>query len=380
TPEELDRRRKQHAPRGKGWKYDRSCRKLPPEQVRRLEAEGRPSCLRFLTPKGSTAFDDLVHGIMTVDNAEIEDFVLVRSDETPTYNLSCVCDDIDMRITHVIRGDDHISNTPKQILLYRALDARAPRFGHLPLILGPDRKRLSKRHGAVSVTQYRRAGYLPEALVNFLALLGWSPGGDRELMPIDTLIRLFSFEGVGGRGAVFDADKLLWMNGEYIRRLEPSELASRVRPWLEAEGLWQESLAGERREWLESLLQMLKGRCPLLADLARSARPFLTSRFDYDPDAVAKRFSGPEVARHLALLERVLCAVEPFDEATCEAALRGLAEKQGVKAATLIHPARVALTGSNVSPGLFEVMALMGRESVVARLRRAVHYIQEHST
>jgi glutamyl-tRNA synthetase len=356
------------------WKYDRFCLTIAPDEALRRQQAGEPFCVRFRVPDGLTSYDDLVHGRTAFQNADIEDLVLLRSDGTPTYNLSCVSDDIDMRITHVVRGDDHISNTPKQLLLYEALEAAPPRFGHLPLILGEDRKRLSKRHGAVSVIEYARSGYLPEALFNFLALLGWSPGGDREIMTRAEMTAAFSFEGVGSRSAVFDNDKLQWMNGEYLRKRPAAELAALARPWFEKEGLWRPELDGARADWFRSLLALLKERCRLLGDLARDARAFLVDDFPYEPEAAGKHMTA-EAAPRLVALRGALATIQPFDEAGCEAALRGLAERLGVKAAALIHPARVALTGRAVSPGIFAVMAMHGREAVLARLDRAAEGI-----
>ncbi len=375
-PEALERRRRAAEARGEVWRYDRACLPLAGAESRGRAEAGEPWCVRFLVAEGTTTYKDLIHGDTRFDNAEIEDLVLLRSDGSPTYNLSCVSDDIDMRITHVIRGDDHVSNTPKQILLYQALGLVPPRFGHLPLILGEDKKRLSKRHGAVSVIEYRRAGFLPEALSNFLALLGWSPGGDREILSRREMIDLFSFEGVGSRGAVFDTGKLAWMNGEHLRRREGSELAVLVRPFLEAEGLWEAPLETTRSGWLASLMDLLKERSRTLADLARDARPFLTERFDYDPETAAKHF-GASAGGRLGALRDALAGLDPFTESGCERTLRALAETLGVKAGELIHPARLALTGRGVGPGIFAVMAAMGRDAVLKRLDRAASHAAE---
>ena len=379
TAEALEERKRAAEARGLVWKYDRRCAPgptgVPAADAERRHAAGEPSCLRFLVPEGATAYDDLVHGPTSFNNADIEDLVLLRTDGSPTYNLSCVSDDLDMKITHVVRGDDHISNTPKQILLYSALGETPPRFGHLPLILGDDKKRLSKRHGAVSVMEYRRLGFLPEALFNFLALLGWSPGGDREIMTRDEMVAAFSFEGVGSRSAVFDLDKLTWMNGEYLKRRSSPDLVALARPWLEEAGLWTADLEGPRREWMERLAGLLKDRARLLPELARDARPFLSEEFEHDPAAVAKHLSAPEVPGRLESLRDALLALPVFDEASCEACLRELAARLKVKAGDLIHPARVALTGRMVSPGIFAVMAMMGREAVARRLDRAARAV-----
>ncbi|MBI1951884.1 MAG: glutamate--tRNA ligase, partial [Acidobacteria bacterium] len=234
---DLEAKRKAAEAAGLAWKYDRACLGLAPEEARRRRQAGEPAVVRFRVPDGSVAWDDLVHGPTSFDAAVIEDIILLRSNGSPTYNLSCVSDDIEMRVTHVIRGDDHISNTPKQVLLYGAAGAPLPRFAHLPLILGPDKKRLSKRHGAVSVTEYRDKGYLPEAMFNFLALLGWSPGGGREKMTREEMIAAFRLEDINRKGAVFVEQKLEWLNGQFFYDLPPDRLAAVIRPGLLAEGL-----------------------------------------------------------------------------------------------------------------------------------------------
>ena len=246
-PAELQSRRHEAEKSGQTWRYDRTCLRLTAEEARTRSAAGETPCTRFQVPEGVTSWDNRVHGLTSFSNDTLEDFVLARSDGTPTYHLSVVSDDIDMGITDVIRGDDHISNTPKQILLYRALGKEPPAFAHLPLILGPDKKRLSKRHGAVAVTEYREAGFLPEALFNFLALLGWSPGDDREYLPRQELVRLFSFEGVGKKGAVFDEQKLEWLNGQYINALPAGAIREAIRPIWSGRGSGILSWKGRRR-------------------------------------------------------------------------------------------------------------------------------------
>ena len=229
TTERLQAERAAAEARGEGWIYDRQCLRLGAEEVAAMEAAQLPRAVRVSVPEGETTFADQVHGPITIDHATIEDFVIVRSDGLPTYQLSVVCDDIDMAITHVIRGDDHISNTPKQIILYRALGAAVPAFAHVPLILGPDKKRLSKRHGATAVGEYEAQGILPEAFVNFLALLGWSPGSDEEIFTRDELIARFSLEGISGGNAVFNPEKLDWFSAQHLARLSPDDLLARVQ-------------------------------------------------------------------------------------------------------------------------------------------------------
>jgi glutamyl-tRNA synthetase len=341
--------------------------------VRDGKAHYDSGAVRFKVPSGLTRFEDLVHGAIEFDNEHIEDFVILRSDGQPTYHLSVVVDDIDMAITHVVRGDDHISNTPKQVLLYRAFGKPAPEFAHVPLIMGPDKKRLSKRHGATSVTEYQRLGYLPEAMVNFLALLGWSPGGDREVLSRDELQQLFTLEGISGGHAVFNGEKLDWFNQQHIGRLPGDELLRRIEGRLRDAGLWRDALVTAESAWTGSVLDLLKSRVKNLDQLVDELRPFLVEQPEIDPAAAAKHLS-PAILPVLARLATALEGLEPYDAPTVEQALRAVAEEVGVKAAALIHATRVAVTGRAVSAGLFDLLVMLGRSRVSSRLRRAANY------
>jgi glutamyl-tRNA synthetase len=382
TPDELKARRETAGTReaagklddtGSAWRYDRLCCRLTKDEVAVRERDRIPRAVRFKVPsgdEGTTRFDDLVHGPIAFDGANIEDFVIVRSDGHPTYHLSVVADDVDMAITHVVRGDDHISNTPKHILLYRALGAAVPQFAHVPLILGPDKKRLSKRHGATSVMDYERQGILAEAMVNFLALLGWSPGaGDRELFTQAELAGVFSLEGISGGNAVFNPEKLDWFNQQHMMRLAPDELARRVRPSLEAAGLWSDEFLGDRHGWFFAVLELLRPRVKRLTEFVSQGHYFFTDEIEYDAAAVKKHLTG--MADALAALDAAFAALTAFDASSLEAVLRSCAADRGEKAATLIHACRVAVTGKAVSPGLFDVITLLGRRRVHDRLVQA---------
>ena len=375
TPDRLREEREKAEARGEAWKYDRACLALPPEQIAELEATAAPRAIRFKVPDGRTTFDDAVHGPIEFEHANIEDFVILRSDTYPTYHLSVVVDDVDMRITHVIRGDDHISNTPKHVLLFGAFASAAPRFAHVPLILGADKKRLSKRHGATSVTEYKRLGYLPDAMVNFLALLGWSPGDDRELMSREELVQAFALEGISGGNAVFNTEKLDWMNGQYIARLSSSELLKHVEPLLREAGLYPAQPGAEDRVFLERVLELLRPRAKRVTDFVDQARPFLVDTVEYDPEAVAKHLSVSGLHDHVAELVSALRTLSPFDESHVEAAVRGTASERGLKAGNLIHATRVGVTGRTTSPGLFEVLVLLGRDRTVDRLLRLHQFL-----
>jgi glutamyl-tRNA synthetase len=369
----LRQERERAEARGEAWQYDRHCLNLTPERIADLEAAGTPRAIRFTVPPGKTAFDDVVHGTIEVDGDHIEDFVIVRSDGHPVYHLSVVVDDIDMRITHIVRGDDHISNTPKHVLLFNALGAPLPVFAHVPLILGADKKRLSKRHGATSVLEYERQGYLSDALVNFLALLGWSPGDDREIMSRRELIDSFTLEGITGSNAVFDVAKLDWMNGQYIARMPLQDLANAAVPLLVREGLWPVGAPADG--WLLQLIELLRPRAKRLTDFVEQARPFLLETVEYEPQAIDTHLKVPQLSEHVRALVRALREVVPFDEPHVEAAVRHTAEQQDIKAAPLIHATRVAVTGRTASPGLFEVLVLLGRDRTVARLEQLAVFL-----
>jgi glutamyl-tRNA synthetase len=385
TPERLRHERGLAEGRGEAWRYDRACLALSAERVASLERAGTPRAVRFQVPLTQTAFDDRVHGRIDFDSRNIEDFVVLRSDQHPTYHLSVVVDDLDMEITHVIRGDDHISNTPKHLLLFDALGGTPPVFAHVPLILGADKKRLSKRHGATSVTEYRAQGYLADAMVNFLALLGWSPGDDSELMSTTELVDRFSLDGISGGNAVFDVTKLDWMNGQYIARLPVEELAAAVEPLLAAADLAPTAVMFDREgsdpggPSLYRLLDVLRPRAKRLTDFAEQARPFLVETVEYESEAVAKHLTSPDLADHIGALAAALGALDTFDEAQVETVVRGTAAARGIKAGLLIHATRVALTGRTTSPGIFEVLVLLGRARCVGRLERLVAFLAAQS-
>jgi glutamyl-tRNA synthetase len=370
TPGQLEEQRNAHPEGPAAFRYDRRCLAIPPADAARRAEQGEPHTIRFRVPAGTTQWHDAVHGDVLFANEEIEDFIILRSDGTPIYNMAVVSDDIDMRITHVIRGDDHISNTPKQILLYRGLGHEPPTFAHVPMILGPDGKRLSKRHGATAVGEYHDHGILPEALFNFLALLGWSPGTEEEILTRDELVARFSLDGVNRKSAIFDTTKLEWMNGRYLALVPATRLVPQVR------ALLGDAASQHPDEWWVRLVELLKGRARTVLDLAEQARPYALEVFRYDTDAVAKHWREPhDVARRLRQLRGAIADV-PWDEKTLENALRTEAERLGVSAGKLIHPWRVALTGLASSFGIFEVAVLLGRDRTLRRTDDAIREIE----
>lgn len=376
NPSELQRLREEDP--GRVLRYPRECADaLAPGEAERRAAAGEPHAIRFRVPEGETVWADIVHGETRFRNDQIEDLVLLRTDGTPTYNLAVASDDAEMKITHVIRGDDHISNTPKQILIHRALGWEPPAYAHVPMILGSDGKRLSKRHGATAVGDYSGEGILPEAMVNFLALLGWSPGTDEEVLSRTELIQRFSLDRVLRKSSVFDPKKLEWLNGQHLARLPLDVLARDVLEKLgpaRAEGMHR--MEGDREQF-HSLLSLFRSRARTVADLADQVRVCLTDPVVYEEGAVRKYLQKDPVgtAGHLEALGLVLAQV-PWEAPVLEEALRGVAEGRGVAAGALIHPLRVSLTGQTVSPGIFELLALLGRETGISRIDAAVAWLR----
>jgi len=342
----------------------------------RRAAAGEPFAIRFRVPDGETRFVDMVHGEMRFGNDDIDDLVILRSDGTPVYNLAVVSDDHAMGITHVIRGDDHLSNTPKQALLYRALGYPEPTFGHVPLILGSDGKRLSKRHGATAVGDYEAQGILPEAMVNFLALLGWNPGDEREVMSRAELVEAFTAERILKKSSVFDLEKLSWLNGRHLAEAPTADLLARTRARLSGvEGVEARWLADDA--WMTGLVDLLKVRARTVEEIAEQALPYVRDGVAYDEQAVAKHWARnpAEAAARLGAVADALRDAE-WGAAALEDRLRALAEALDVGAGKLIHPLRVALTGQAASPGIFDVLVLLGRERSMARIEAALNRVR----
>jgi glutamyl-tRNA synthetase len=377
TAEALQARREAAGEAPEAYRYDRCCLNVAPEDSERRAAAGEPFTIRFRVPEGVTEWDDVVHGETRFRNEEIEDFIILRTDGTPIYNLAVVSDDIEMQITHVIRGDDHLSNTPKQILLYRALGAPVPTFVHVPMILGPDGKRLSKRHGATAVGEYEGQGILPQALDNFLALLGWNPGDEQEIMTPEELIERFSLERIHKKSAVFDTTKLEWMNQQHLMRMSGAELLPLVARVLEEEGIAGPAEIADRAEWFEALIELLKLRSRTPREIAEQMRVYLASDVQYDPAAVAKHWKDADATvAQLSAVRDALSSMEPWGPAEVERVLRETAEQLGVGFGKVVHPLRLALVGSSASPGIDQVVALLGREAVGRRIDAAISAIQ----
>ena len=338
------------------------------ELVKKGAAYREGQAIIFKVEKDKTAaFDDMIRGRIEVSTNEIKDQVLIKSDGTPTYNFACVVDDAEMKITHVIRGDDHISNTPKQVLLYGALGLPLPNFAHIPLILSKDGGRLSKRHGATSIFEYRNMGFLPDALVNYLTLMGWAPGEDREIIPLEETVKLFDVKNVNKTGATFDIDKLSWLNGQYIKKMKVEDLAARTEDFLKNKGVIDAKF--DRAKWA-GIVKEYRERTRTLEDFVSTYKIFFGGELEYDEKAVEKYLKKPDSKDIIAKCKSALEALSAFDRASIEGSYRNLADKMGIKAAELIHPTRVAISGRTVGAGLFEMMELLGREKVLNRLSK----------
>lgn len=392
TPEELEQQRKQATAHGGVWLRDRASRDLGEEESARRAKAGEPFAIRFRVPEddGATRFDDAVYGPQERKHKDTEDFALLRPDGSPLYNHVVVCDDLHMRITDIIRGQDHLSNTHKQILLYEALGHAPPRFAHLPLINAPDRTKLSKRkHGkVVSVTSYRDRGFMPEAFRNFLALLGWSPGDDREFFTTEELIKAFTLEGISRSNAILNFSetdprqwtdrKALFLNQHYMTAMPLSDLLPLVEAELKKTNLWDEAWAegGSERAWFAKTVDLLRPRFVTLGDFADAGRAYFDDEFDLDPEAVDKNLrKEPRLAEWLPELARRFAALDPLDPAAAEATLRAYADEIGVKAGVLINAARTAVTGRSVGPSLFHALDCLRRDRVVRRLQDAARLV-----
>lgn len=377
TAEELDAARQRAAAEKREFRYRDEFPRVSAGDEEKLLSEDKPFAIRMPVPPGITVFEDQVHGPVSFDNALIDDFVILRSDGQPTYHLAVVVDDHDMGITHILRGDDHISNTPKQILLYNALGWNMPSFAHVPLILGPDKTRLSKRHGATAVGEYEKKGYLPEALFNFLALLGWSPGDDREILSREELIQLFDIRGISKSNAVFDEKKFEWMNGEYLSKVEVSRLEQLVNAaFRNTAGVFEQNLLDDHA-YVRQVIALLKPKVKTIPDFVKFGAYFFAEPAEFEESAKAKHWQDPATAGRLRELANELEQLPEFTAAATENCLRALAEKIGIKAGNLIHPARLALTGFGVSPSFFDVITVLGKQKAVQRLRKAAEQLAQ---
>jgi len=377
TKEILEKEKEKAARENRPYRYSGVCRNLTEKEIQQKLDQNLPFTVRLKVPdEGVTRFKDMVFKSIEVKNSEIDDFIIMRSDKTPVYHLAVVVDDALMGITHVIRGEDHLSNTPKQIHLYLALEYPVPRFAHVPLILAPDGKRLSKRHGATSVGEFRNMGFLPEGFINGLIHLGWGTSGNQTLYTPDELIRKFKITDVSKKGAIFDLQKMIWINGQHISRKSSAELFPLVtQAWLKA-GLISQDDIEDKTVYLNRAIDLLKTRMKLITDFVSFGSYMLKDPVSYDPEAVEKRWAHPQIQNLMTHYMKALEELESFNPENLENTLRTITDEAGEKAAVLIHAVRLAVTGFSVSPGLFELLSLLGKEIVIRRLKKALDYLQ----
>ena len=375
---DLEAQREKQRAAKQPFRYARTCRDLSAEEVQARIAAGEPYSVRVKIPvEGTITVHDLIHGDVTFNMDQFDDFVIVKSNGMPTYNFAVVVDDHLMGMTHVLRAEEHLSNTPKQLLIYEALGWEPPKFGHMPMILAPDRSKLSKRHGATSVEEFRSQGYLAEAIVNYLTLLGWGPGDERELFTLQETVELFELEQMSKKAAIYDTKKLTWMNGQYLSELPLEKILPEAKPFFIKDGLvteeWFNDAANEA--YFEKLVDVVRVRVKTLQEVADASTYFFKELEGYDEKGVSKHFK-PE---NIAILEQCIAAIkadEVYDLASTEAAYNKIAADNGLALGKVIHPTRLALTGRTVSPGMFDVMVLLGKEKTLERLEKAVEFIK----
>ncbi len=376
TPSELEAEREKAMKEKRPPRYNRNCLHLSQEEIDRKLSQNAPFGVRLKIPDGATTYDDLILGPITRDNNEIEDLVIARGDGTPLYNMAVVVDDHEMGITHVIRGNDHVSNTFKQIHIYRALGIEPPKFGHVPLILRPDRKKVSKRLGDKDVAEYGHEGILPEALFNFLCLLGWSPKDDREFLRREELIRIFALENVNPANPIFNEEKLLALNKEYIKDTPDYKLAEMVAPMVVAAGYTTKYWLETRWLYLLKIVGLLKERSRRMTDFVSLSEYFFHGEFSYEPEAADKQLIVANLPYLKGLMTRFE-GISDFSKENLEAALNGLAEEMKVKKGQIIHPARLAISGISVGPGLYDILETLGKAEVIMRLERSIKYVEK---
>jgi nondiscriminating glutamyl-tRNA synthetase len=372
NPKDLEREKKAAYQRKEDWKYDRRCLHLSPAAREEKERKKIPKVVRFLVPDEPVSYTDLVHGEISREAENIDDLVIMRSNGVPTYNLACVVDDYEMGMTHVIRAVDHITNTPKQILLFKALGLPVPEYAHLPLILGKDKSKLSKRHGAISLTEYGNQGYLPEAMLNYLALLGWSPGDDREILNSAEIIEAFDIRRINPSNAIFDEQKLEWMNGQYIYNMDDEALLEHLHPFLIHFGLMPEKDFVEAKGWLVKVCSLVKLRLKKLSDINEVARYFFVEDYEFEEDGLKKHLNH-NVVEMLTDFIPSLENIDNYNAQSIEDSVRSYAEVKYLKARQIIHPLRLFVTGKQGGPGLFETMELIGKGRCLNRLRRIIN-------
>lgn len=375
SEEELEASREKQLKEGRTPVYDDHCRNLTEEQIAQYQKEGRKPVIRLKVRKeGVFAFDDMVRGHVEFQASGVGDFIIVKSDGIPVYNFAVVIDDTLMGVTHVIRAEEHLSNTPRQLAIYEALGAKIPKFGHISLILGADHKKMSKRHGATSVTEYRNLGYLPEAMVNYLALLGWAPKGEQEIFTIDEMIKQFSMKRVSSNDAVFDIEKLNWINFQYMKKLSPEELLNLTLPFIEKAGYVTLPLSEEKKEWLTKVVWYVRDHLYYGAQVAENVKLFFEELQDITDEECLSIMKKETSKIMISAFADALLQLETFDEASVKKAFTSLMKENGIKGRDAFEPVRIALTGSTHGPGLYDMIVLFGKDKSVKRLQAGLKY------
>ncbi|MFW5986144.1 MAG: glutamate--tRNA ligase [Halanaerobiales bacterium] len=378
SEEEVEQMKQEAEEAGKPAIYPGHCRNLSVEERKKYEAEGREPVVRLKTPHtGETTVSDIIRGEVSFDNSLQGDFVIAKTDGSPTYNFACVVDDNTMEISHVIRADEHLSNTPKQIMVYQVLDLNPPEFAHVPMILAPDRSKLSKRHGATSVDEFKEQGYLPEGLINYLLLLGWSPGNNQEVIDLETAIRRFELSDVSQTASVYDTDKLTWLNGKYMRKLPLEKIVDRAMPFIEKGGYLESPLTARESQRLEKIIDAVRERARTLEELVDGISYFYDDNFEYEKEGVDQHFTPDNTETILKNCIDCLETLEKFNRETIEDCYRQRSQELGVKAARMIHTTRLALSGRTFGPGLFTLVELVGQKEALKRLKRALEFVKQ---
>lgn len=378
TPAELEAQREKQRQAKQPFRYARTCRDLSKEEVEKRLAAGEPHSIRIKIPvDGTMTVHDLIHGDVEFDLTQFDDFVIVKSNGIPTYNFAVVIDDYLMQITHVLRAEEHLSNTPKQILIYEALGFKVPKFGHMPMILAPDRSKLSKRHGATSVEEFRSQGYLAPAIVNYLTLLGWAPDAEQEIIDLPTTVQEFELEKMSKKAAIYDTKKLTWLNGHYLNSMPLTEIVKEAEPFFVESGLVTAAWIKEHQEFFNHLIDVVRVRVKTLQEVVDASTYFFKDFTEYDAKGVAKQFKDG-AAELLRYCREQLAALPDFTLASTEKCYNDIAAAKGLGLGKVIQPSRLALTGRTVSPGMFDVMTLLGREKTLARLDAAIKFIEAH--
>lgn len=378
TSEDLELAREKQRAAKNPFRYERTCRDIPVNIAKERIAAGEKASVRLKIPAdGDIVVHDLIHGDVTFSMGQFDDFVIMKSNGMPTYNFAVVVDDHMMRISHVLRAEEHLSNTPKQILVYNAFGFETPKFGHMPMILAPDRSKLSKRHGATSVEEFRDQGYLHQSIVNYLTLLGWGPGNEEEIFTLEETVKQFDFSKMSKKAAIYDTKKLTWMNGQYLSSLPLDEILPETAKFFIKAGLVDQDWLDNNKDYFAKLVDVVRVRVKTLQEIADASEYFFKDVTDYDEKGVVKHFT-PAAAELLENCVEHLTALEEFNLETTEAIYNKMAEETGLSLGKVIHPTRLALTGRTVSPGLFDVMILLGKEKTIARMEKAISFIKSH--